>query len=84
MDMNETTELPKYINVMKVVTYDVYEVIKDIKTLNSDIDGDMDITLEDVVEHIENLAKMDDFSCGWGHQTDISDLIFTDENGEEL
>jgi len=84
MDMNETTELPKNITVTKVKTYDENELIKDIRTLNSDIDGDMDITLEEVVEHIENLAKMDDFSCGWGHQTDISDLIFTDENGEEL
>jgi hypothetical protein len=25
----------------------------------------------------------DDFSCGWGHRTDVSDLIFQDESGEE-
>jgi hypothetical protein len=31
---------------------------------------------------ITEMAK-DDFSCGWGHRTDVSDLIFQDEAGDE-
>ena len=70
--------MPARINVTKVMTYDVQEIINSLT-----VQGMKDPSLDDVLGMVEEFVK-DDFSCGWGHEADTDDLIFTDENGEEL
>lgn len=82
MDNELPEEWPEKVNVIKVVSYDVEKVINQIREDNRDTGEELEITLDDVIEMIHEYAK-DDFSCGWGHRTDVSDLIFQDENGEE-
>ena len=79
---NEEEYFPERINVIKVISYDTEIVMDQLREDNRDIGKEMEITLDDVIERIHELA-MDDFSCGWGHRADISDLIFEDENGEQ-
>lgn len=71
-------ELPERINVMKVVSYDVAKIVADLSE-----DGEYDVTLWSVMQQIESWVE-NDFSCGHGHTADTSDLIFQDENGEDL
>ena len=73
-------EMPQRINVMKVITYDVSEVIETIKDARN---NDDEITIDDVMEYVQNMVK-DDFSCGWGHEANLRELIFQDENGNDL
>ena len=73
---DETEGLPERINVMKLVTYDVESVRQQI------VGDDENVTLDEIIERIHLYAK-DDFSCGYGHEVNLRDLIFTDENGEE-
>jgi hypothetical protein len=61
---------------MKLVTYDVESICEQ----SSEDAGE--VTLEEVIQRIHLYAK-DDFSCGYGHEANLRDLIFTDENGEE-
>ena len=70
--------MPARINVTKVMTYDVQEIINSLTA-----QGMKDPSFDDVLGMVEEFVK-DDFSCGWGHEADTDDLIFTDENGEEL
>lgn len=73
-------ELPKHINVMKVVTYYVDEIVRGIaEGMGMSPES---IPLEAVVEKIEDLAKWD-MSCGYGHEARLKDLIFTDDQGNE-
>ena len=76
------SELPERINVMKVITYDVAKIVDDIIESGNDIKKET-ITLWDIMHHIEAWIE-DDFGCGHGHEADTSDLIFQDENGEDL
>lgn len=71
-------EFPDVINVSKVISYDVGDIVA---MLRADIGKEPD--MEDVMNQIEEWAS-DDFSCGWGHKASIKELIFTDENGEEV
>ena len=73
---------PLKITAMKTVTYDVEIIREQLLSDNRASDGEIEITLDDVLEAIYNHAS-DDFSCGWGHTANVSDLIFYDENGEE-
>lgn len=73
---DEAENLPERINVMKLITYDVESICEQI----SEDSGE--VTLEEVIQRIHLYAK-DDFSCGYGHEANLRDLIFTDENGEE-
>jgi len=73
---DEAESLPERINVTKVITYDVESICEQI----SEDAGE--VTLEEVIQRIHLYAK-DDFSCGYGHEANLRDLIFTDENGEE-
>ncbi len=73
---DEAESLPERINVTKVITYDVEGICEQI----SEDAGE--VTLEEVIQRIHLYAK-DDFSCGYGHEANLRDLIFTDENGEE-
>lgn len=72
-------ELPfgRYINVAKHVTYDVDRIVEQL------IEEGVAVDEESVMERVEHYAK-DDFSCGWGHEVRLKDLVFTDEHGEEL
>jgi hypothetical protein len=65
-------KLPKRINVTKVVSYDVDKIVRDIK----DMGRDEEITLESILDYIEGWVQED---FGTEHE-----LIFADENGEEL
>jgi hypothetical protein len=82
MDNELPEEWPERINVIKVVSYDIEKVVDQIREDNRDSDNELEITLDDVIEMIHEMAR-DDFSCGWGHRTDVSDLIFQDEAGDE-
>lgn len=72
-------ELPfgNYINVAKHVTYDVVRIVEQL------IEEGIVVDEESVMERVEEYAK-DDFSCGWGHEVRLKDLVFTDEHGEEI
>ena len=70
--------MPERINVTKVMTYDVQEIINSLTA-----QGMKDPSFDDVLGMVEEYAK-DDFSGGHGHEAGIRGLIFTDENGEEL
>lgn len=76
-------EMPQYINVMKVHSYDVGQIVDEIKEARKWETTQNEITIDDVMEYVQNLAK-DDFSCGWGHEANVRDLIFQDENGNDL
>ena len=67
-----TETMPKRINVMKVVTYDV-------EAIRQDLSNTMDIhldTVDDVLEYIEEWVA-EDFGS-------LSGLSFQDEDGNEL
>lgn len=75
------SDLPEKINVMKVVTYDVNRLLE---IIHEETEKPFEeITREEVVARAEDFAT-GDFSCDWGHETNLRDLIFQDENGEEL
>jgi len=65
-------KLPKRINVTKVVSYDVDKIVGDIK----DMGREEEITLESILDYIDGWVQED---FGSEHE-----LIFADENGEEL
>ena len=69
--------MPERINVMKVITYDVQNIMESIVSMDTDKDFD-DITLEEVMKQVEAWVE-DDFPT-----ERIKDLIFQDENGEDL
>lgn len=82
--------LPERVNVMRVISYDVATIVEQIKADRDseviyDKDGsrrlsaDEPITIEDVVDRIENYCY-DDFAG----EVYLRDLIFQDENGTEL
>jgi hypothetical protein len=79
-DITIDNSLPTVVNVTKVVTYRVADIVKDIVAEREDTE---DVTIGEVLERIEEYVK-DDFSCGWGHEADTDELIYTNENGEEL
>lgn len=72
--------MPERINVMKVVTYDVQQIINDLT--ESGKDGET-ITIDDVMGIVEDYVR-DDFSCGCGHQEPLGNLIFQTSDGEDL
>jgi hypothetical protein len=65
------------INVMRVFTYDVEEIVRTIHEDNRG-DADIEVTYDDVMEYIETLVEDDFRSNG------INDLIFTDQDGDHL
>ena len=84
------SDLPKRVYVMRVISYDVADYVERIKTARAseviyDRNGsrplavDTPITIEDVIDLIENDCY-DDFSG----DVRLSELIFQDENGNEL
>jgi len=75
--MVEGLPFGRCINVSKNVTYDIIRIVEHL------IEEGVAVTTENVLERVETYAK-DDFSCGWGHEVRLKDLIFTDEHGEEI
>jgi hypothetical protein len=84
------SDLPERVNVMRVVTYNVADYVERIKNDRAsgviydrngarDLAADRLITIEDVIDLIENDCY-DDFSG----DVRLSELIFQDENGNEL
>jgi hypothetical protein len=71
------TKLPERINVMKVISYDVQNIMESIVAMNSDRDFDS-ITLEEVMQQVEAWVE-EDFPADR-----IKDLIIQDQDGEEL
>lgn len=69
--------LPRRITAMRSVTYDVDEIRETLNGLNDNP------KLEDIMEVIESYV-VDDLSCGWGHEVRLKDIIFQDENGDEI
>ena len=72
--------MPERINVMKVITYDVQQIVNDLIEAGQ---KDGTVTIDDVMGIVEELAR-DDFSCGWGHQEPVNNLIFQTSDGEDL
>ena len=81
--------LPQRINVMKVVTYDVAGIVQQLQDERDseiiyDKDGshrlsaDEPFTIEQIIDRVESYVQ-DDFA---GMR--LSELIFQDENGNEL
>jgi hypothetical protein len=71
--------LPERINVMKVITYDVQQIVNDLIESGQE---DGTVTIDDVMGYVEELAR-EDFSCGWGHEHQ-GDLIFQTDDGGDL
>ncbi len=69
------SELPKRINVMKVISYDVQDIVE---RLTENDETLRTVTLEEVMEQVEAWVQ-EDFPT-----ERIKDLIFQDENGEDL
>jgi hypothetical protein len=66
--------LPERINVIRTVTYSVPEIVEDLKQ-----EGEENVDLERVMEIIEGWAWGDMMAPPSRH-----DIVFQDENGEEL
>jgi len=62
------------INVMRVFSYDVSSIVL---FLQNDV-GLTDVTIDDVMDYLESVVH-EDFS-----RDDTKDLIFTDNNGDQL
>ena len=67
-----------HINVMRVFTYDVAEIVRTLHEDNRDTGYELEITYEDVLEYIDTLAEDDFRSNG------IKDLVYTDQYGNGL
>jgi hypothetical protein len=65
-------ELPTYINVTRVITYNV----KDMQDLIYELE-DEEVGLDQIIERIED--EVSEYFTG-----SLKDLIWTDENGDEL
>ena len=68
--------LPERINAIKTVTYDVVQIVESLQAMNDD--DSYEPTLEEVMAYIEDWVYEDFYN------DDMSDIIFQDENGEEL
>ena len=66
------SNLPERINVIKIITYDVPRVVKDLKEMGHE----GDITVENVLDYIDDWVEED-----FGNS---NDLVYQDENGEIL
>lgn len=68
------SDLPERINVMRTLTYDVPKIVSDLEDM-----GMEDIDLDVVLEYIEEWVWEDMTAPPSRH-----DLVYQDENGEEL
>ena len=68
---------PSRIIAQHRIAYDV-EIVRD--SLRETMDTEP--TLEDVIDRIYEYVK-DDFSCGWGHEAPMKEIVVFDPEGEE-
>jgi hypothetical protein len=72
-----SNSLPERINAVKVISYDVRQIVESLMAKNG-LEDDSTIDLEMVMERIEEWVEED-----FAH--DVADsTIFQDENGEEI
>lgn len=77
--MSEDLEGLERVNVMRVVSYDVEHVLEELKRTTTEV-----VTLDDVMTLIEDWAERE-FGCdSCGHKQRVGDLIFQDQDGEDL
>ena len=77
--MSEDLEGLERVNVMKVVSYEVSHVIEELKRTRAEV-----VTLDDVMTLIEDWAERE-FGCdSCGHKQRVGELIFQDQDGEDL
>ena len=69
-------QLPERINAIKTVTYDVTQIVESLQTMNDD--DTYEPALEEVMAYIEDWVYEDFYN------DDMSDIVFQNENGEEL
>ena len=72
--MSNTETLPKYINVSRNITYGVPQLIELMKE-----GGEENINIETIIEYLEDNVREDMCAPLSRH-----DLVWTDENGNEL
>lgn len=78
--MSEDLEGLERVNVMRVVSYDVEHVLEELKR-TTDIEVP---NLDDVMTRIEDWAERE-FGCdSCGHKQRVGELIFQDQDGEDL
>ena len=71
------TKLPKRINAIKAISYDVQRIVEDLMAEN-ELEDDSTITIEMVMDRVESWVEED-------FMNDVADsTIYQDENGEEL
>lgn len=68
------TDLPERINVIRTISYDVPKLVSDLEDM-----GVEDIDLDSLMEYIEDWVYEDMTAPPSRH-----DLVYQDENGEEL
>ena len=74
---NDDGDTVTRINVMQIFSYDVEQIVQQLREDNRVGDNDaLEITLDDVLERIKYLSE-DDFVANSGH------LVFQDENGND-
>ena len=76
--MNEEGNTITRVNVMRLFTYDVDKVVADLLEDNRAKAGELEITLDDVLERIKQMTEAD-FAY-----YDVSNLIYQDQDGGEL
>ena len=75
----ELEVMPEKLNVMWVTTYGVEEVLQTLKEDNRVLNGEeINFTLDDVIRYVENEA------LDMMRNARARDLIFQDENGDDL
>jgi hypothetical protein len=73
----KTMTMPKRINVIRNFSYDVAVIVDSIKELNND--PSLEVNLDEVIQLVNTWA-IEDFTSPISRH----DLVFMDENGEEL
>jgi hypothetical protein len=73
-DVEEDNELPKVINVLRMVSYSVEEALTSLQEFGEYPEP----TIEDVMNVVATWAS-EDFGCDWNHPVDPTKLVYTDE-----
>jgi hypothetical protein len=69
------SDLPKSINVIKVISYDVQQIVEDIMA-QDDIEASA-VDMKKIMEYVDTLVEED-------FDTSKDYLLYQDENGEEI
>lgn len=76
-------ELPTHINATQVVTYTVNDIVQQILEERNGADETLEVTLDDVLERVYKYAESD-FACEWGHTSELTNVVFTDNEGSPV